>query len=82
MNTRKHCYGTMFPDLDRMDVNKPLAGKAFDVLVESRGIGVSSRQMTVRPDGWDECTTCENYRDCYDLSMAKLALTMALAVRT
>lgn len=51
MNTQQHCYGTMCPDLDRLDVNKPLTEKAFNVLVESRGIGVSSRQITVRPDG-------------------------------
>lgn len=81
MKTQKDCYGTMFPDLDRVDLNKPSSGKAFDVLVKSHGIGVSSRQVTVRPEGWDECTACENYRDCYDLSMAKLALTTALAAR-
>ncbi len=82
MKTQKDCYGTMFPDLDRVELNKPSSGKAFDVLVESRGIGVSSCQVTVRPEGWDECTACGNYRDCYDLSMAKLALTTALAART
>jgi len=82
MKTQKNCYGTMFPDLDRLDINKPLAGKAFDVLVRSQGIGVSSRQVDVRPEGWDECTACGNYLDCYDLSMAKLALTTALAART
>lgn len=81
MKIQKDCYGTMFPDLDRLDANKPLAGKAFNVLVESHGIVVSSRQVTVRPDGWDECTACENYRDCYDLSMARLALATALAAR-
>ena len=75
-------YGTKFPDLDRLDLNKPLVGKAFEVLVESHGIGVSSRQVAVRPEGWDECTACENYRDCYDLSMAKLALTTALVAQT
>jgi hypothetical protein len=82
METQMDCYGTMFPDLDRLDINKPLAGKVFEVLVESRGIGVSSRQVAVWPEGWDECTACENHRDCYDLSMAKLALTTALAGRT
>ena len=72
----------MFPDLDRLDPNKPLVGKAFYVLVESHGIGASSRQVAVRPEGRDECAACENYRDCYDLSMAMLALTTALPVRT
>jgi len=81
MKTQKDCYGAMFPDMDQVNLNKPLAGKAFDVLVESQGIGVSPRQVTVRPESWDECTAFESYRDCYDLSMAKLALTTALDSR-
>ena len=63
MEPARTCCVTMFPDLGRAAHNKPLAGKAFEVLVESRGIGVSSRQVAVRTDGWDECTACENYRD-------------------
>lgn len=82
MTRKKDCYGTMFPDLSRLDLNKPLAGKALQALVESHGIGVSSRQVAVRRDGRDECTAYENYRDCYDLSVAKLALAMALEART
>ncbi|MFO7898674.1 MAG: hypothetical protein R6V58_06400 [Planctomycetota bacterium] len=72
----------MFPDLDRLQLNKPLAGHAFEVLVESRGIGASSRQVKTKPDGWDECTACESYRECHDLSMARPALGAALAART
>jgi hypothetical protein len=50
--------------------------------VEGLGIGVSSRQVKVRPDGWEACTSCEHYRDCYDLSMAKMMLALALEART
>lgn len=82
MTDRRDCYGRMFPDLDRLEVNRPLAGKAFEVLVRSLGIGVASRRVTVRPDEWSECTACEGYRDCYDLSMAKLALATGLGSRT
>lgn len=71
----------MFPNLDRVDLNQPSSGKAFDVLVESHGLGVSCRQVTVRPEGWDECTACEVYRDGYDLSMASLALATVLDAR-
>jgi hypothetical protein len=77
----KPCYGTMFPDLDRIELNKPLCGQAFEVTVQSHGIGVSARQIKVLPDGWEQCTQCEQYRNCYDLSMAKLALQNALANR-
>lgn len=81
MADAKDCYGAMFPDLDRLNLNRPLAGKAFEVLVSSQGIGVSARQVKLRPEGWDECTACRDYRDCYDLSMAKLALATALEMR-
>jgi hypothetical protein len=82
MKGKKDCYGTMFPDLGRLEFNKPLRGRAFEVLVESLGIGVSSRQVNIRPEGWEACTSCEHYRDCYDLSMAMLALATAVEART
>ena len=69
------CYGRMFPDLDRLDSNQPLAGAAFTVLVESQGIGISGRSVPVDRAKWRQCVACERYRDCYDLSMAQLLLT-------
>ena len=75
MDEPKSCYGDMFPDLDQLEHNCPLQGKAFTVLVQSKGIGVSGRTITVNPDQWQKCAACEHYRDCYDLSMAKLLFT-------
>lgn len=72
----------MLPDLSRPDFNGLLAGKAFKVLVESHGIGVAARQVKVKSEGWEACTACESYHDCYDLSMAKPALATALETRT
>jgi len=69
------CCGNMFPDLDGLDYNQPLAGGAFAVLVQSKGIGPSSRSVKVDPARWRQCIACERYRDCYDLSVAKLLLT-------
>jgi hypothetical protein len=71
----------MFPDLDRLQHNHPLQGKAFAVLVESKGIGVSGRTITVNPDQWTNCVACEHYRDCYDLSMGKLLFTHVVESR-
>lgn len=51
MEGRKDCYGTMLPDLRRLELNRPLESRALEVLVESSGIGVSSRQVNVRPVG-------------------------------
>jgi len=81
MKDGKDCYGTMFPDLGRLEFNTPLRGRVFEVLVKSLGIGVSSRQVNIRPEGWEACTSCERYRDCYDLSMAKMTLALALEAR-
>jgi hypothetical protein len=69
------CYGTMFPDLDALENNEPIAGAAFNVLVESKGIGISGRAVRVDAAKWRQCVACERYRDCYDLSTAKLLLT-------
>lgn len=75
MSEPNSCYGDMFPDLDRLKHNRPLQGKAFTVLVESKGMGISGRTVTVNPDQWTKCVACEHYRDCYDLSMGKLLFT-------
>jgi hypothetical protein len=82
MMDRKHRYGAMFPDLGRLDCNRPSTGEAFEVPVESHGLGVAARRVKVRPDGWDACTACENDRDCYDVSKAVLTLAAAVAART
>ena len=82
MTRGKERYGTMLPGLGRMDLNRPLAGKEFEVLAEGRGIGVSWRQVTVRRDRCvASCMACENHRNCHDLSVAKLALATGLGAR-
>ncbi len=78
MGAEKACYGTMFPDLDRLQYNQPLEGRAFRVLVQSSGIGVQRRTTEVKRKGWEECVACPHYRDCYDLSVGKLLLHMAV----
>jgi hypothetical protein len=82
MKGMRNCVGEMFPDLDTMERNRQVAGRAFTVLIESHGIGVSARRVKVNHAGWEQCRACEDYRDCYDLGMAKLALGTALRART
>ena len=67
----------MFPDLSREVFNRPLEGKAFGMLVESH-MGISGRTLSVKMDGWKECVACPSYRECYDLSVAKLLLHGAM----
>jgi hypothetical protein len=51
---------------------------AISATVTSVGSGVQGRTVTVDPRGWDECRRCADYRTCYDLSMAKLEVEVAL----
>jgi len=71
-----------FSDLERLQYNRPLEGRALAVVVESHGIGVSGWRVTIKPEGWAEDTTRENHTNCYGLSMAKVRLAMALDQRT
>lgn len=79
MPDRPDCFGTMLPELDCLEYNRPSRGKAFTALVTSQGIGVQSRSLTVEETGWEACQACPVYRSCYDLCMAKLSLTDALS---
>jgi len=78
MTERKTCYGQMFPDFSHEHLNQRNHGKAFSVLVESSGINVQKRTLTSKPDEWEDCLKCADYRTCYDLSMAKLELWKAM----
>jgi hypothetical protein len=81
MPDRPACYGTLFPDLDRLRHNVPCVGKAFTALITSQGIGVQARHLELDAEQWDACQRCPAYRSCYDLSMARLALRQGLARR-
>ena len=78
MPEKPACYGTMFPDLTRMECNTPCHGKAFTVLAMSEGMGVQSPRLTVDASEWDDCQQCRVYRSCYDLCTALLSLRSAL----
>jgi hypothetical protein len=68
----------MFPDFTRLEKNTPLGSPVFSALVVSHGIGVQSRTLEVKSDGWDRCVACADYRTCYDLSLARLLMSTLL----
>lgn len=75
MNAKhRECYGKLFPDFEHLKYNQATEGRAFRVFAENIGLGTQRRELTVNPDVWDECTACPEYRFCYDLSLAKLAM--------
>lgn len=69
----------LLPDFEHLNYNKPTEGKAFRVFIEAIGIGTQRKELTVKAEAWDGCVACPEYRVCYDLSMARLALHGALA---
>jgi hypothetical protein len=79
MSARSYCYGSIFPGFTRLENNKPLNRIAFSALAVSHGIGAQSRTLDVKPDGWDKCVACADYRTCYDLSLSKLVMNTILA---
>ena len=78
MNAEPQCYGKMFPDLSRTLFNQWLEGRAFKMLVESSGMGLTGRSISVKLEEWKKCVACPSYRECYDLSMATLLLHQAM----
>lgn len=80
MSSRAHqaCYGKMMPDFGRLKFNEWMEGKAFRVLVEKIGIGTRRRQREFKAETWDAFLECPEFRSCYDLAMAQLALHAAL----
>ncbi len=76
---RAECYGKMFPDFTRLKRKGRLEGQAFAALVTGSGTGAQGRSLEVKREAWEKCVACPDYRTCYELSMAKLALHQALA---
>ena len=74
MQTHLECYGGMFPDLSTGRFNTLLKGKAFNVMVNRSGFGITDRTSAVDLEAWTQCTACPAYPECYQLSLAKLLL--------
>ena len=72
------CYGGMFPDLSRLNINRPTEGKAFSVFVEKIGCGVQRRELHFKQEEWERCEGCSSFDGCYHLSAAKSLLWQGL----
>ncbi|MCU1219004.1 MAG: hypothetical protein JWN42_201 [Candidatus Angelobacter sp.] len=74
----KSCFGTIYPDLEQLQFQKPLAGKVFQICVRSQGPGHRDRKLDIDMKAWDSCQRCEDFRNCYDFSLAKLEMQRTL----
>ena len=78
--TKPNCFGELFPDLSRLNINRTTEGKSFNVFVERIGCGVQRRELHVKRDEWDKCEDCPSFNGCYHLSTAKSLLWQGLLV--
>ena len=74
----KDCFGKIFPDLEQVEFGKPVAGRVFQILVRSRGASHRECSLQVDVSAWQECEKCDDFRNCYDFSTAKLNMQRAI----
>ena len=72
------CYGSMFPDVSNLRFTKPNPGKVAAIEIESHGIGIQNRSLSIGPQQWEAYLKCERFED-YKLSIAKLMMQQTLA---
>lgn len=71
----------LFPELLNVNTNCRHRGHITTVFLESRGIGITDRKVTIDPVAWAECVKSPNFQSYYEVSMAKMRLEQALANR-
>jgi hypothetical protein len=77
----KSCFGTIYPDLEQPQIGKPLAGKVFKICIRSQGPGHRDRKLEIDLDAWHDCQKCEDFRNCFDFSTAKLGMPRLIRER-
>ena len=75
----KTCFGTIYPDLEQFQFGKPMAGKVFQINVNTLGPGHRDRKLDIDLDAWEVCRRCEDFKNCRDFSNAKLQMQSVLA---
>jgi hypothetical protein len=74
----KTCFGTIYPDIEQFQFGKPIAGKVFQIRVDSVGPGQRDRKLDIDEEAWEECRQCGDFQNCFDFSTAKLHMQRAL----
>lgn len=75
----KDCFGTIYPDLEKLQFGATVEGKVFRIHVATLGPGHRDRNLEVDRSEWEECQHCEEFRNCFDFSTARLNIQQALA---
>ncbi len=74
----KSCFGTIYPNLEKLKFGKPLAGKVFQISVNSQGPGHRDRKLAIDVNAWQDCQQCQDFANCRDFSSAKLEMQRLL----
>jgi hypothetical protein len=74
----KTCFGTIYPDLDQFQFGKPMAGKVFQITVNTLGASHRDRKLNIDAESWNDCRQCEDFQNCLDFSNAKLQMQWVL----
>jgi hypothetical protein len=74
----KTCFGNIYPDLEKFQFGKPIVGKVFQIRVDTLGSGYRDRKLEIDLDAWQDCQRCEDFRNCFDFSSAKLQMQIVL----
>jgi len=75
----KECFGSIYPDMEQVPFGSTVAGKVFTIRVATLGPGHRDRKLEIDQGAWQECQQCQDFRNCYDFSNAKLEMQQALA---
>lgn len=74
----RDCYGKLFPDFTRLKHGEQQDGQAFSAVIAGAGTGAQKRNLDVKTDAWLKCSSCPDYRSCYELSVAKMLMNQVL----
>ncbi len=78
---KAECYGTLFPPVAELQINRNVRGKVFGYYLASRGVGVQARTVDANGAQWATCIACPEFDGCFSLSLGKLALEQAVGAR-
>ena len=76
--TSNPVQGDLFPDFSQLVPNRWEEGRAFRLLVESRGVGVQGAALEFDAAAWEAARQRPGFDDDYRLSVAKLLLQIAV----
>jgi len=78
MNSKRPCYGEMFPSIVEMVHNRPINGKVFGYEMSYSGQVAQRQGATVNHDAWQECLRCSCMDDCYRVSIGRMLMELAV----